>query len=374
MVLYSSSPLAEIIRASQTGIKYEDYELNWWSADKTFYKHNALLLNAYHQKNLNRENMHIPNDVKIICDSGGFELLSRRAKGLPCKIEALDVLRWQESIGNIGLTLDLSPVNLQSTGENGKSVATTPQPISHEEFQKRLEETCHNNDIFQSNRSSSTPYGLKIYNVIHSGMGKIESIDEWYERVKDFKFEGWSIAPKPPSDPVKVVIDAMFLWDRGKRENLHVLGISGIKVLPALVYLEKHIKNISTDSFSYGVNAIVRKHMNLHGPDFFFKPKEPIYKKVPCKCPVCANIKTVNDLYRTDIPGYALIALHNEWIYLNYLQYLEALVDDELLFRKFCSKHETLSKALYFIDYTIEHGWDEAITKAGLKQSSLDAW
>ncbi len=205
-------------------------------------------------------------------------------------------------------------------------------------------------------------------------MGKIESINEWYDRVKDFKFEGWSIAPKPPSDPFKVALDGMFLWDRGVRENLHVLGISGIKVLPVLVYMEKFIKNISTDSFSYGINAIVRKHMNMHGPDFFYKPSERAYAKIPCMCPVCSNLKSVDELYRTDVPGYAVIALHNLWIYLNYLKYLEAMVDNKEHFMDFCKKHPTLERAIFFIDYTIEHGWEEAILKAGLKQSSLEMW
>jgi hypothetical protein len=316
--------------------------------------------------------MGIPREVKIICDSGGYELLSRRAKGLPCKIEALDVLRWQEEVGDVGLTLDLSPVNLQATGEGGKSVATNPNPISHELFLERLEETCQNNDIFADNRDRSKP--LKIYNVIHSGMGNIGSIETWYDRVKDYKFEGWSIAPKPPSDSFKVAVDGMFLWDRGVRENLHVLGISGIKVLPVLVYMEKFIKNISTDSFSFGVNAIVRKHMNLHGPDFFYKPAEHKYSKIPCICPVCSNLESVEDLYRTDVPGYAVIALHNLWTYLNYLKYLEAIADDKEHFMDFCKKHPALEKAINMIDYTIDFGWDEAICKAGLKQSSLEAW
>ncbi len=369
-MIYSSSPLAEIIRAAQGQILLDNHELWWWGS-KGYYRHGALLLNYFHQKNLNRDNMFIPEDIKIICDSGGYELLSRRAKGLPCNIQAIDVLKWQESVGDIGLTLDLSPVNLQATGEGGKSVATAPLPISHQEFLNRLEETCRNNDIFQNNRNRSSK--LKIYNVVHSGMGNISSISEWYERVKDYKFEGWSIAPKPPSDAFKVALDGMFLWDRGVRENLHVLGISGIKVLPVLVYMEKYIKNISTDSFSYGVNAIVRKHMSPYQPDFFFKPAEHKYSKIPCICPVCSKIK-IDDLYRTDVPGYAVIALHNLWQYLNYLTYLEALVEDTESFNKYISKHINLEKAIRFIDYTIEHGWEEAISKAGLNQSSLEAW
>ncbi len=378
MVYYSSSPLAEITSGTLSGETYfngtDKYNLNWWerNENKNFYRHDALLFNYFHHKKLNRENMKVPSDVNLIYDSGGFEVLSRRAKGLPCNIDPLEVLRSSEASANIGLTLDLSPVNLQPTGEGGKSVATNPKPISHEEFLKRLEETCKNNDVFQDNRGQSK-YGLKIYNVVHSGMGKIDSIDEWYERVKLYKFEGWALAPKPSFDTLKVAIDVMFLYSRGIRENLHILGISGFKVLPVLMYLEKFIKNISTDSFSYGVNTIVRKMMSPY-MDTFYKPGEHSYSKIPCLCPICSNITSVEDLYRTDVVGYSLIGLHNHWTYINYVKYLEALVDNKPEFLAFCKRHDYLSKALNFIDYSIEHGWEEAINKSGLNQSNLEKW
>jgi hypothetical protein len=378
MVYYSSSPIAEITEATLKGVTYnngvENFNLNWWekNGNKNFHSHDALLFNYFHHKKLTRESMKVPEDVNLIFDSGGFEILSCRAKGKTCKIQALDVLRWHEENANIGLTLDLSPVNLQPTGEGGKSVATNPRPISHEEFLNRMEETCRNNDIFQDNRGQSK-HDLKIYNVIHSGMGKVRSIEEWFERVKNFKFEGWALAPKPSHDAFKVAVDSMFLYDRGIRENLHVLGVSGFKVLPVLMYLEKFIKNVSTDSFSYGVNTIVRKMMSPY-MDIFYKPAEKSYSKIPCKCPVCSNIQCVDDLYRTDVVGYSLIGLHNHWTYVNYAKYLEALVTCEESFKAFIKKHEYLEKAINFMDYSAEHGWDESVMKYGLVQSSLEKW
>lgn len=378
MVYYSSSPLAEITEGTLKGVTYNNgkdiFNLNWWEKNehKSFYRNDALLFNYFHHKKLTREKMKVPEDVNLIFDSGGFEILSRRAKGLPCKIDPLEVLRWHEENANIGLTLDLSPVNLQPTGEGGKSVATNPKPISPEEFQKRLDETCKNNDVFKDNRGKSK-HGLKIYNVVHSGMGKIMSISDWYERVKPYNFEGWALAPKPSFDTFKVATDAMFLHSRGVRENLHILGISGFKVLPVLMYLEKHIKNISTDSFSYGVNTVVRKMMSPY-MDIFYRPADKSFKKIPCKCPICSNLVSVDDLYRTDVVGYSLIGLHNHWTYLNYVQYLEALVDSPTDFRTFCKKYPYLEKALNFIDDSIDYGWEEAINKHSLVQHSLDKW
>ena len=370
MVIYAPSPHNEIIRASQQELKYFDHDLNWWGQNP-FFRHSSLLINFFHQGQMDfRQSMKVGPEVTVIGDSGGFEILSRRARGKPVTINALDCLKWQEANCDIGMTLDLSPVNLQPV-EGGKSVASSPEPISHEEFEKRLEETCNNNQIFQDNRQNPK---MKIYNIVHSGMGKVESIDIWYNRVKDFKFEGWSVAPKPPGDPMKVAMDCMFMYSRGIRTNLHVLGISGIKVLPVLVRLEQLIKPISTDSFSFAVNAIVRKFMIPYGPELYFRPAEKKYKKLPCGCPVCINVRDVEDYYRTDVVGYGIIGLHNLWCYLNYLQYLETLIDDKELWDKFVNQHNNLVLAMRFIDEAVDKGWEEAVSRLGYMQKSLGEW
>jgi len=166
----------------------------------------------------------------------------------------------------------------------------------------------------------------------------------------------------------------MFLYDRGIRKNLHVLGISGIYVLPVLVYMEKYIKNISTDSFSYGVNTIVRTFQGFHyGPSLTFSPRDKKFSKVPCFCPVCSKI-TVEDLYRTDVPGYSLIALHNLWTYFNLLYYLEALVEDPKEWNKYIKKRPNLQTAIKFIDDTVDYGWETAIGKLGVVKTSLEGW
>jgi len=199
LVLYAPSPIAEVIRAAQKPVTYDNHDLTWWH-ENSYYTYPALLLNYYHQKKPFhfRQSMKVPDWVTVIGDSGGYEILSRRAKGLKVNIDPLQCLRWQEENCDIGITLDLSPVNLQPI-EGGKSVATNPNPISHEEFERRLNQTCKNNDIFDDNRDSTKK--LKIYNVVHSGMGKTNCIEIWYERVMPIKFEGWSIAPKPPGNP-----------------------------------------------------------------------------------------------------------------------------------------------------------------------------
>jgi len=335
------------------------------------FKHNALLLNYYHHGKIDmRQKMKIPDEITVIGDSGGFEILSQRAKEVKLNISPLEVLRWEEANCNIGIILDLSPTNLDIV-ERGKSRASAISYVSQDVFVQRLEETCKNNQIFQDYRQNKN---LKICNIVHSGAeSRPNWINIWYERVKDFKFEWWGIAPKPPNDPIKVAVDGMFLYSRGIRENLHVLGISGFHTLPVIVYMEQFIKPISTDSFSCGVSAIIRKYMSFWN-DLFFRPAEKKYTKVPCLCPVCSKIVSVEDLYRADIVGYGLITLHNLWSYLSYLQYLETLIKDPELFEKHYEKNIRLKTAIDFIDNTLTYGWEEAISKLGFVNKTLESW
>jgi len=371
MVLYAASPIAEIIRASQIDANYNGYSLNWWRENSFFFQPAVLLSYGGHsKKDASRKTLKIPDNVTVIGDSGGFEILTRRAKGQPVDIKPLDVLRWEEENCDIGMTLDLNPLNLVVKGK-GKSIAMHIEPVTEKVFTERLEETCRNNQIFEDNRQNPN---LKIYNVVHSGMGITNKwISRWFERVKDFKFEGWAVAPKSPGNPLKVAADTMFLYDRGIRKDVHILGISGIHALPVLVYMEQYIKNISTDSFSYGLFAIYRTHINLPYLNLTFAPSTKKHTKVPCFCPVCSKI-SVEDLYRTDIYGYSLIALHNLWQYLNYLKYLEALVEDKEKFYGFVKKNPRLKLAIDFVDITVEDGWETAVSKLGFVSKTLEDW
>ena len=67
--------------------------------DKAFFKHDSLLINFFYAKKHSdyRGMMGIPEDVVIVGDSGGFEILSQRSKGKEITIDPLEVLRWEEA-------------------------------------------------------------------------------------------------------------------------------------------------------------------------------------------------------------------------------------------------------------------------------------
>ena len=375
-MLFAPSPVAEIMSATIKDEQFEGHSLNWWEPASTF-KLDSILLSYGTTPEMDiREKLKIPNNVIIIGDSGGYKLLTSRARGKNVNIEPLDVLRWQEKNCEIGLTLDINPTSLRAPGSSReKSIATTSGKTTTDEyFNKCLEETCKNNEIFQNNRASSK---LKIYNIIHGGtFEKMERMDIWYNRVKDFKFEGWSVAPKPAGNPLKIAIDLGFLYSRGIKENIHVLAVYGNSALPILVYAKKKLemKNISTDSFGQALLSIYRHHKSLIGPSLIYTEKNKIHTRVPCFCPVCSIIKNVEDMYRTDNTGYALISLHNTWLTIHFLKYVEALIENEESFQKFVKKYNRLSEGITFLNNTIDYGWEEAMKKISLIQKPLTEW
>ena len=377
MVIYAPSPIAEVMSAVSKDEKYEGYDVSWWSKNPIF-RHNALLISYGSNPEMDvREKLKISDDTILIGDSGGFKILSMRAKGKPIDINPLDVLRWQEKNCQIGLTLDISPTSLRAPGSSKEksTAATYGDTITYEEYQNRLDETCKNNEVFQSNRSPSSP--LKILNVVHGApYDKLERMDEWYQRVKDFKFDGWAIAPKPAGNPLKIAVELGYLYSRGIHDNTHVFAVFGKTALPILAYIEKKMNytNISTDSFANALLAIYRQHNTYYGPSLNYSEKNRFHTKISCACPVCSKIKTVEDLYRTDNIGYSLLCLHNTWTTVTYLKYLEALVENEKLFNIFANKISTLRTAIKFVNTTVEKGWEEAIYEAGLKQNNLEKW
>jgi len=377
MVIYAPSPIAECLDAVTKRQNYKDLSMSWWENNSMF-KHNSLLLSYGSTPDMDiREKLKIPESTILIGDSGGFKILNMRAKNKKCNINALDVLKWQEKNCDIGLTLDISPTSLRAPKSSSEksTAATYGESISDKEYYKRLEETCKNNEIFKNNRDLNSK--LKIYNVVHgASYENLDKMETWYEKVKDYKFDGWAIAPKPAGNPLKIAVELGFMYDRGIKSNTHVFAVFGRTALPILAYVEKKMNytNISTDSFAQSLLTIYRQHNIYYGPSLTYSNKDIVHTKVPCLCPVCCNIDNVKDMFRTDNIGYGLLYLHNTWVTLTYLKYLEALVEDEKLFKTFANKISILKRAVDFIDDTIDYGWEEAVFKSGLKQKSIMNW
>ncbi len=350
----------QLVHCWAKGLKFNGYDLKFWS-DESFFKHNIALQSCYYgingvtknKKIKYRKSIKYDNDLTLISDSGGFQIASFKKKGEVCNIEAIDSLRWQEENADICMNLDVPP-----------TLGGVP---TYEDFIKALDTSVENFALFAKERKN---YNMKLYNVLHGENLKLMEV--WYDKVKDFPFDGWAVGIKPPFDPMLQALGFMFLFEKGEVQKdscygVHFFGTSGKNVVPTLVYIAnmlKQKKKITYDSSSYNIGSIYRTYYSPFeiGPSLSFgekfKTENPDITSLPCRCPVCKNIK-VEDLNRTDIYAGSLISLHNLYQYIDYNNTLNSLVKDKEKFLNYLDAiniSEKTKKSIEFIDFALEKG------------------
>ena len=218
---------------------------------------------------------------------------------------------------------------------------------------------------------------MKLYNVLHGET--INLMDIWYDKVKDFNFEGWAVGMKPPFDAMIQAMGFMYLWEKGEFEKdsftgLHFFGTSGKHVVPTIVYAASKLtgKIVTYDSSSYNIGSIYRTYYSPFdmGPHLSFGDKfkriNPNLKKLPCMCPVCMSVDNVEQLNTNDIYAGTLISLHNMYQYIHYNNVLNSIVHDKDKFDEYLRAiniGEKTLKSIEFIDFAIEHGLHNAVGK-----------
>lgn len=334
--------------------------------ERSHFKHDAILQSCFYGingvgkncKTTFRELIGYPKDKLFISDSAGYQVATFKIRGQPCNIEPIDSLRWQEENADIGMNLDIPP--------------TLGKVADYDYFKYSLSTSVDNFRFFEKNRQN---YKMKLYNVLHGE--HVHLMELWWKAVKDFNFDGWAIGMKPPWDSMIQAMGFMFLWEKGEFDKesfkgLHFFGTSGKHVVPTLVYLASKLKNkiVTYDSSSYNVGSIYRTYYSPYdlGPHLYFGDKfsrfNPHIKELPCDCPVCKSITSIDELNTGDIYAGTLISLHNLYQYKIYNQLLNNLVDSKELFldylRKINIDARTL-KSIEFIDFAIDKGFANAV-------------
>lgn len=341
---------------SKTKRMYKNKELNVFGPN-SFYEYNYALMSAFHGLSIKnfREALHISKDKLLIGDSGGYQIASFEKKGIPISISPIQILRWQEENCDIGMNLDV-PTTLGG------------EVLTKERFINCLNKSVENFELFQSKRQSNH---LKLYNVLHGE--NLELLNIWYDKVKHFKFEGWAIGMKPPSDPLIQALGFMFLYEKGELNNcygIHFFGTSGYYVIPIISYLANMVKDnvlVTFDSSSYAQHAQNRVYIQpfnisekLVFGDKFLK-ENPNIKELSCSCNVCKelDIKILNRKEEGSLP-VALLALHNLKVYLDYTQMCNSLVKEpsKFLTLKFINKR--IKVTMEFIEFAKQYGVEKA--------------
>lgn len=328
----------------RAGIDFKGYDIGWCS-DKSFFKHPLILTSYYYaQKSWDyRKDVHIDKDVVLFADSGGYTIAS---KGV--HIEPAEVLKWQEFNSDVALSLDYPP----DVGrfENATKVSRgTTRHVTNEEFIINAKKSFGNNAKFAELRTNDN---LKIYNIIH---GKtLQLLETWWkvnsvfseENIYGKPFEGFAGGVKPAGDAMLQALNGAFFMEKGVKSNLHFLGVSGLMVIPVLVWLSQYIDNLSFDATSYAQGALSKKYMlpsDLTQSFSFGKEYKPGSFKPVCNCPVCSKIDDYDILAKCDSLSGILISLHNLYLMKMYTEQLEdALKVSQNDFYRVIEKHTSV--------------------------------
>lgn len=343
-------------------IKYHSWDLGIFSNSKVL-PFNIVLQSAYygkeHTKKISfKEKLNIPKETLLIGDSGGFQIASFAKKNKVCKFTKEESLKWLENNCDIAMNLDVPP-NLDGNP-------------SLKDFKNALKESVKNFEYFQSNRKNKE---CKFYNVLH-GETK-ELLDIWYNEVKKFKFEGWAIGMKPPSNPMIQALGFCYLHSKGEFKNkygIHFFGTSGENVIPIINYCAHKLKEdilVTFDSSSYNIGSIYRTYYlpGLINTNISFGDKyrlNPNIKTLPCNCPVCSLIKSVDDLNTNKRISGILISLHNLYQYKRFNEICQSLVVEKKSFLEYLKKLNLNIKvfnSIEMVDYYFENGFDKMYDK-----------
>jgi len=307
----------------------------FYEKDSLFY-HPYLLISAGHnfKKNTMDALKYDLNTTLVLGDSGGYQIGSE-------KLVLTDELRnnlfnWLENNTNYAINLDIPPYGAYSNRKKGIFEDNTSVSVKNFEF-------------FKKNASGKTKY----LNVLH-GRGR-KDLDYWYERVKDFNFEGgWSIG-SVFGNIYFILLSFFYLWEKGEIEKcsnlnalIHILGFSRNASLYIILYLQEKLNEkdinvkISYDSSSpfmlaaYGKYTMFSKKDGSSPISFsnsIIKNKESINLDLNlfCKCPVCKDMK-LQDLfsfstetgYKTEF--YYYLSMHNFYAFLDYKEKMENLL------------------------------------------------
>lgn len=336
-----------------------------WFTDLAIFFHEHALTSYHISKRFYdfRGMQRLRDDVTLWADSGGYTVATKGAK-----VDPLQAILWQEKNSNCAFTLDIPPTivtagNQISPGKNER--------LTVDEFERHAEMTRQNNIVFLNNRKRSDLY---IYNVIHGY--DIKTYNLWWDYVtRDTKFEGYATGIKPPGNSLLQALAIMFLYDKGVRERIHLLGIAGITVIPVIVWASQYIDKMSFDSTSYGYGSRTRAYVYpdriryyTHLGKKYDTKKNPL-TKIECNCPICKDFDDPSYFYGggSTWPGM-LLSLHNLWCVKKYVEELDYTLNVEKDKEKFfalVNQHtgkaaEKTKHGINFIEDCMKRGFEKS--------------
>ena len=260
-----------------------------------------------------REDFGLTDDVLVVGDSGGFQIKTGNLTWKPELKET--ILRWLENNCDIAMNLDIPP---------GGKVFT--------DYDECLKMSAENFEYFAKNRTEGK---ADFINILQAGFDH-RTLD-WYNAVKDFQFEGWSIGGVQGSKLSSMLYAVAILLDGKehlKQNNkwLHLLGTAKISDFFMLQQLQKSLDSVgsnmrvTTDSSSpdyavvfggYYMNYSLKK-MNIESVNF--PKKEDIFNndlplpRVTKFDEILDGSVTYKDVYEWKRSAFAYMSTHNLYV------------------------------------------------------------
>jgi tRNA-guanine family transglycosylase len=283
--------------------------------NNSFFNHKYLLMSAYYritdEDHNHKQLLNYPSDTTVISDSGGYQVMSFGKKGNPIKVTQMQVLRWMENNSDIGMNLDVPPV---------------------ENFSSALTKSVENFKFFETNRLVYDNF--KLYNILHGRT--LDQIKQWYNAVKHFQFDGWAIGVHPSTNVYLKLIAYLYLLENGETSpltNTHFFGVSGpANMLSLAMVAKKFDAALTFDSSSWSWGQRFRdwwfpldvRHCVRLGREF----KNTI-NSIPCDCPVCRTMD-ISQLYdQTNPMTPLLLSFHDLYQYIEVNRMINIMIDDD---------------------------------------------
>jgi len=329
-IWYPSFSSAGIAQELKKGFKIKD-ELPTRFYGEEFpeqfrYKYFLLSAGANFRDKESRKSFGIPDDVIVLGDSGGFQIKTGNLVWKPELRET--ILRWSENNTNVFMNLDIPP--------GGKVF---------KDYDECLDLSAENFRYYVENRDKE---GTEILNVLQAGFDS--RTQEWYDVVKEFKFDGWSIGGVQGSK-ISSMMYAIAILLEGKEHLqphnkwLHILGTAKISDFLILEQLQKSLKEVgsnvqvTTDSSSpdyavvfggyymgFSLRRISIESINLPKREDIFNNDLPLPYVTPFDDYI-QKVLTYKDIFEWTRGAFSGMSLHNMYVLLDCIRRIKEIAN-----------------------------------------------
>lgn len=298
----------------------------------------------------------ISSKVKVIVDSGGFQLAT-----LGKYLNPLRILRFEEATGDVGMILDRPPYNFEKNLDADGATHSILQAKNKADFDKHMQTTVDNADIMYSNKETK----MQLYGVIHGTTN--DEIDKWYKAVDAVgEFDGWALASKPPGD-ISAMHKYMCYAYLNDIKRIHVFLSTSLDCFLYMTYINHYYLHaeVTMDSISFLMSEKFGRILNpltFRATEWQSRGKKKMDVDYICDCPPCSHYRNIiaEDKQYKRINYYYVMNLHNLYYLTFFVKSINEYVKDtefyENLVRMYASKPQTVLSHMQAFDKLVQCG------------------